>query len=63
MPDLTITIADAAANPKRVKTEVGEVEGRPLDELIEADRYIKQAAASASNPGGVVFTKLVPPGA
>lgn len=63
--DLESTIEDAAANPASVSVDGQTVQTRSLSELIEADRYLrsKEAAASGKRPGGIRFTKLIPPGA
>ena len=60
--DLTSTIADAAAQPKAVKGDEAEVQGRDLKELIEADRYLKSNGSARGRKLGIKFTKIVPPG-
>jgi hypothetical protein len=44
--DLDNTIRDNAAGPKRVRSDAGEMEQRPLRYQIAADKYLpsKQAA-------------------
>lgn len=61
--DLESVIADAAAGPKRVKGDAGEVEQQPLPDLIAADKYLAAKVAAGKKTSGVRFTKLVPPGA
>ena len=66
MPDLTSTIEEAAGQPLEAQTDMGRVRARSLDELIEADRYLKENTASDGVNGrrrGLRFSKLVPPGA
>jgi len=60
--DLESVIADAAAGPRRVKGDAGEVEQQPLPDLIAADKYLHQRDAAGKKTSGVRFAKLVPPG-
>ena len=56
-------IQETAENPKRVRTDAGEVEAQDLAALIEADKYLKaKNAVSAGTNRGLRFNKLVPPG-
>lgn len=58
MPDLDAI----AATPKRVKTDAGEVESRPLDEVAEAaDIEVANEAVNKAHRG-LRFSRLVPPG-
>lgn len=61
--DLSETIADAAAGPKRVRGDEGEVEQHDLADLIEADRYLREKAASSRGIGAMRIVKMVRPGA
>ena len=61
--DLTESIAESAAGPKRVRGDNLEVEVHPLPDQIAADRYVKSNAAASRAPLGLRFRKLVPPGA
>lgn len=53
----------AAAGPKKVKGDAGEVEQYGIAELIEAERYQRAKCASVNASRGLRFSKLVPPGA
>ena len=59
--DLDI-IRDAAASPKRVRGDQGEVESHPLTEQIAADRYLNSKQAMKKGRG-FRMTKISPPGA
>lgn len=63
MPDLSSVIEDAASAPKETSVDGTTVKEHDLADLIEADRYLKQAAATARAHGGVRFSKIVSPGA
>jgi len=56
-------VLSAAAGPKRVKGDAGEVEQYGIAELIEAERYQRSKCASVKSNRGLRFSKLVPPGA
>lgn len=67
MPDNIRTQIDStASNPKRVRTDAGEVESQNLKDMIEADKYLsgKDAVTSSSTRKnrGLRFNKLIPPG-
>lgn len=55
-------LAEAAAQPRRVRTDAGEVENHDLKQIIEADKYLSAKAAAASKSRGLRFNKLEPPG-
>lgn len=61
--DLSETIANAAAAPKRVQGDEGEVEQHDLSDLIEADRYLASKRAKSSGAKSMTIQKIVPPGA
>jgi hypothetical protein len=61
--DLGDTIADAAQGPSSVTSDGHSVSARPLAELIEADRYLRNKEAAERAPRGIRITKLLPPGA
>ena len=56
----------AAVQPKRVRTDAGEVEQHDLKALIEADKHLSaQTAVTATTTNkrrGLRFNKLIPPG-
>lgn len=53
------SIEEAATAPKRVTGDEGTVEERPIQELIEADRYNK---GTGSPPFGMRQSKIRYPG-
>ncbi len=55
-------VRDAAASPKRVRGDSGEVESHKLSEQIEADRYLNSKQAMKRGRG-FRLTKISPPGA
>lgn len=68
MPDLTNTIVEEAARPKRSESDGQVAEGHSLTELIAADKYLKGQAADTVTPvrsgwGRVRMAHAVPPGA
>jgi hypothetical protein len=58
--DLTDTIIETLQNPKRVQSEVGSVENQSVQDVIAADKYLKQQAAAKSGRPPIRFAKLVP---
>lgn len=63
MADLTTTIETSAAGPAKASGDSGSVEQHNLKDVIEADKYLKQATAVSTNPRfGLRFAKLSPPG-
>lgn len=60
--DLTTQIATAGAGPRRVSTDHLDAEAQPLEDLIDADRYLKAGAASSKPGRGMRFTKFTTPG-
>ena len=65
MPDdsLRDQIESTAQNPRRVRTDAGEVEAQDLAALIEADKYLAaKSAAEGSANRGLRFNRLIPPG-
>lgn len=61
--EITDKLTDAAKNPKRVRTDAGEVESHDLESIIEADKYLASKQAAQSKMRGLRFNKLEPPGA
>ncbi len=61
--DLDDTIRQNAQGPARASGDAGSVEQHKLPEQIEADRYLASKKATKSKSRGLVFNKLVPPGA
>ena len=67
MPDQLRTQIDTTAqNPKRVRTDAGEVESQDLKDMIDADKYLSGKDAVTSSitrkNRGLRFNKLIPPG-
>lgn len=52
----------AAQQPRRVRTDAGEVEAHDLDQQIAADKYLASKAAASQANRGLRFNKLIPPG-
>lgn len=66
MSDLTPTIETLAGKPLEVETEEGRSKQRSLKELIEADKYLKNAgttAATGLSGYGIRLGKFRAPGA
>lgn len=61
--DLADTIRDNAQGPAKAAGDAGSVEQHKLSDQIEADRYLASKQAAKSKKRGLVFNKLVPPGA
>jgi hypothetical protein len=61
--DLSETIASEAVAPLSSSGDNHSATGRPITDLIEADKYLASKAASRSKRRGLLFTKLLPPGA
>jgi hypothetical protein len=57
-------IAANLAQPKRARTEAGEVEQHELDRQLEAAKFVMQARATAQSPFRALrFARLEMPGA
>ncbi len=64
MPDdLDDAILTNAAGPAKAAGDAGSVEQHKLVDQIEADKYLASKQAAKSKRRGLVFNKLVPPGA
>ena len=63
--DLQTTIETAAQAPASATSDGQSVTQQDLDKLIRADQYLQGKAATTSTRKGVglVFRKLLPPGA
>ena len=61
--DLKDTIRDNAQGPAKATGNAGSVEQHKLSDQIEADRYLAAKEAAKAKRRGLVFNKLVPPGA
>lgn len=71
MPDLSETIEKAAATPASAQAGGQSATARPIEELIEADRYLasKEVAAGTNGRGGkrsgwnsLRTARAIPPG-
>ena len=60
--ELRDKIAETASNPKRVRTDAGEVEAQDLESMIAADKYLAAKAAASTKYRGLRMNKLLPPG-
>ena len=66
MADLTDDIETNAANPKKVLSDGLLTEEHGLQDMIAADRYLRQQASSAATTNGqlpIQLFKFKPPGA
>lgn len=63
MADLSDTIETAAGQPKEVQIDGQIVKSHDLDQLVEADRYLKQQSAAGKKTSGLRFVKLSQPSA
>ncbi len=64
MPDnLDNAIHDNAQGPAKASGDSGSIEQHKLPDQIAADKYLSSKAATKSKRRGLVFNKLVPPGA
>jgi hypothetical protein len=61
--NLDDTIRQNAQRPAKAAGDAGSVEQHKLSEQIEADKYLASKEAAKSKRRGLVFNKLVPPGA
>ena len=61
--DLKDTIRDNAQGPAKAAGDSGSVEQHKLSDQIEADRYLAAKEAAKAKRRGLIFNKLVPPGA
>jgi len=60
--DLIQTISDNAAGPKRAQGDAGSVEQHPLQDQIDADRYLASKEAAKRADRGIRISRLIPPG-
>lgn len=56
-------IRDNAQRPAKASGDAGSVEQHKLSDQIAADKYLASKEAAKSKRRGLVFNKLVPPGA
>ena len=61
--DLEDTIRQNAQGPAKAAGDAGSVEQHKLSEQIETDKYLASKEAAKSKRRGLIFNKLVPPGA
>ena len=61
--DLATDIETAAGNPAAVTVDGEQVTSRPIQDLIEADRYLAAKRAAGKFHRGVYLTKVENPGA
>ena len=61
--DLETTIRDNAQGPAKAAGDSGSMEQHKLTDQIDADRYLSAKDAAKTKSRGLVFNKLVPPGA
>ena len=61
--ELDDIIRQNAQGPSKAAGDAGSVEQHKLTDQIEADRYLASKEAAKSKRRGLVFNKIVPPGA
>lgn len=61
--ELDDTIRQNAQGPAKASGDAGSIEQHKLTDQIEADRYLASKEAAKSKRRGLVFNKIVPPGA
>ena len=61
--ELKDTILENAQGPAKASGDAGSIEQHKLTDQIEADRYLVSKQAAKSKRRGLVFNKIVPPGA
>jgi len=61
--DLQDAIRENAQGPAKASGDSGSVEQHKIPHQIAADKYIASKEAAKSKGRGLVFNKLVPPGA
>lgn len=61
--DLKDTIRENAQGPAKAAGDAGSMEQHKLPDQIAADKYLASKDAAKSKRRGLVFNKLVPPGA
>jgi hypothetical protein len=61
--ELDDTIRQNAQGPAKAAGDAGSVEQHKLPDQIAADRYLASKEAAKLKRRGLVFNKLVPPGA
>lgn len=55
-------IVSALASPARAKSDAGEVDARPIPDLIAAAKYLRGIEAALSPRRGLRITRLIPDG-
>lgn len=63
MAEIEDSIRTNAEGPAKASGDAGSVEQHKLTDQIEADRYLASKQAAKSKHRGLVFNKIVPPGA
>lgn len=61
--EIETAIVENATGPAKASGDAGSVEQHSLQDQIAADKYLASKAASRAKRRGLVFNKLVPPGA
>lgn len=62
--DIVNAVAANLAQPRRARTDAGEIEQHELDRQVKAARFVLDAAASQGNPFSFVkFARIESPGA
>jgi hypothetical protein len=61
--DLSDQIQNAAETPQSATVDGRSATARPIGEMIAADRYLREIAASTSSGLGIRMVRTRPPGA
>ncbi len=61
--NLEQTIRENAGGPKKASGDTGSVEQHPINDQIDADRYLASKQAAKKGLGGIRRNRVSPPGA
>lgn len=62
--EVTDRISEVVNEPAKASGDLGSVENQPIPDLIDADKYLKNnAATTGSKAPRLTINRLVPPGA
>ena len=60
MADLSDNVKQTATEPRSVSVDGTNVQAVPVQEVIEADKYLRAREAKGKNHLGLHFRKLIP---
>jgi hypothetical protein len=61
--DITTTIASQAVEPASASADGQSASARPVTDLIAAQQFLDNSVARQSRRRGIMYSKLIPPGA